>query len=1195
MRKNIKENQSQASEKNEPPFFKQNFFQFVVENIQHYAIFAIARDGRIVSWNPGVETILGYSSEEFIGKEISVIFTPEDVAAKVPMLEAQRAEATGKGEDQRWHVRKDGSRFWANGLVMPLEDEAGEPLGFVKILRDDTPRKMMEIALREKEELYRTVVENYPNGAVFVFDRELRFLVAGGKGLTAVGASGEMYIGKTLNEAVPPETVAIIEPLYRAALGGESGAAEIDFEGRVYQLFYSPVKSEMPDSGIKYGMVLTQDVTDRKRAESTLRESEENYRTLFNSIDEGFCIIEMLFDSGGKAFDWRFLQVNPAFEKHNGLTQAEGKTILELVPNIETRWLEVYGKVAETGESVRFVEYSEALERWFDLYAFRVGKPEDRKIAVLFNDITARRRAENQIERLNRRNTDILDSITDAFFSLDRDWNFTYVNREAERLLLRRADELIGKSVWDEFPEAIGSTFYKEYTRALETNQTATFEEFYPPLESWFDVRVYPSASGLSVYFHNVNERKRNEQALSESAEKLRLALESGGMGWWSYDPLTNRSQPDEKCLALFGIEPENYNGDADMIFEAIHPEDRQYVQHAMTTAIENHGIYDTEFRVIRPKDGAICWLAGIGRATYDEKSGAPLEMFGVNFDVTERRQTEETLRRSEERFRGLQQATPDGFMIFEAVRAETGKIEDFRWLYVNPAAEKIIGRAEKELIGKLLLDEMPGNREEGLFDAYVRVVETGEVWRKEFSYAHEGLDHYFLSTAVKTGDGFAVAFSDITDRKRAEREREELLAKEQAAREQAEAAARTKDEFLAVVTHELRSPLNSILGWNTLLRRQPSPEMVSRVTEIVEKQGKQQLQLIEDLLDTARMVSGKMIVEQNPVDLASVISAALDVVRPAAQSKSVALSMTINSSNGIVTGDAERLQQVVWNLLANAVKFTPEGGRVEIELRREDPSAVLVVRDNGRGIEPDFLPYVFDRFSQADASKSRRFGGLGLGLSLVKQLTELHGGTVTAESEGLNKGAAFTVKLPIRAVSAVETSADGDGFALSWEALDKISADGNGRQSSSEPEKKDGDNKLAGARILVADDLPDARELVKLALEKAGAKVEAFDSGAAALDALGDDSAPVDARFDLFICDIGMPGEDGYSVVRRLRHLEETRGGNLPAIALTAFSSAQDKARALEAGFQMHISKPVEPEDLTLMVASLLTVRKTV
>jgi CheY-like chemotaxis protein len=416
-----------------------------------------------------------------------------------------------------------------------------------------------------------------------------------------------------------------------------------------------------------------------------------------------------------------------------------------------------------------------------------------------------------------------------------------------------------------------------------------------------------------------------------------------------------------------------------------------------------------------------------------------------------------------------------------------------------------------------------------------------------------------------------------VTTRKRAEREREELLAKERAARAEAEAATRAKDEFLATVTHELRSPLNSILGWNAMLKKQPSPEMVGRVTEIIERQGKQQLQLIEDLLDTARIVAGKMKIEQQPVDLAIVISAALDVVRPAANSRKIALSMMINTTDAIVTGDAERLQQVVWNLLSNAVKFTSDGGRVEIELQREDPFAAIIVRDTGKGIEPEFLPYIFERFSQAESSESRRFGGLGLGLALVKQLTELHGGSVEVYSEGENKGAVFTVKFPIRAVSAAENELEKN--LAGWESDKNFSAS----------EKPAGI--LSGARILVADDIADARELVALTLERHGAAVETYESGAAALAALEDKA--VDARFDLFICDIGMPGADGYAIIKKLREAEAKRGENLPAVALTAFTSPQDKRRALEAGFQMHIGKPVEPEELVAVVSSLLAAKK--
>jgi CheY-like chemotaxis protein/nitrogen-specific signal transduction histidine kinase len=383
------------------------------------------------------------------------------------------------------------------------------------------------------------------------------------------------------------------------------------------------------------------------------------------------------------------------------------------------------------------------------------------------------------------------------------------------------------------------------------------------------------------------------------------------------------------------------------------------------------------------------------------------------------------------------------------------------------------------------------------------------------------------------------------------------------AAKEQAEAATRAKDEFLLVVSHELRTPLVSILGYTQLLIVAPhDAALIRRVVDVVEKNSKIQLQLIDDLLDTARMMSGKLRLEVQPLDLAALIHAALDVVRPAAQAKGIELRFAFDPLAAQVTGAPERLQQTVWNLLSNAIKFTPKGGHVEVTLSRADPYIEIAVRDTGKGIDPEFLPHVFERFRQSDMSSTRRSGGLGLGLALVKHLVELHGGTVEAASEGPGRGSTFTVRLPVRAVYAMP-------------------------HAEREPSQAVRPDLLAGVDILVVDDQDDVRTLLTLMLESYGAKVQAAPSGKEALDLLNRQTP--DEQFDVLICDIAMPDEDGYAVLRKVRALPPENGRDIPAIALTAYGRADYRVHALEAGFQAYVVKPVKPDDLIAIVQDVI------
>jgi CheY-like chemotaxis protein len=421
--------------------------------------------------------------------------------------------------------------------------------------------------------------------------------------------------------------------------------------------------------------------------------------------------------------------------------------------------------------------------------------------------------------------------------------------------------------------------------------------------------------------------------------------------------------------------------------------------------------------------------------------------------------------------------------------------------------------------------------------------------------------------------EGILLSAFDVTTQVLARQENDRSLALLKEATEErtraldhANRANVAKDEFLSTMSHELRTPLNAIVGWANMLRTGTvTGPQVQKALETIERNARMQSRLIEDMLDLARIEQGKFVLSVGPTEMVRVVEAALDAVRPAAELKGVRLQRVLDSHATIV-GDADRLQQVVWNLLSNAIKFTPKGHRVQVQLRREHSYVELVVADDGLGIEPSFLPHVFDRFRQADAKISRKAGGLGLGLAIVRSIVELHGGTVTAQSDGDGCGATFTVRLPtapLRA-EASKSSTPSDPYQL--------------RSPSFECPRA-----LVGLRILVVDDEPETRELVKFVLEQCESVVVLASGAHEALAALDD------GAFDLIVSDIGMPEVDGYALIRSVRALPSEIGRRVPAIALTAYARGEDRTAALRAGFDTHLTKPVEPTELLVVIATLV------
>jgi signal transduction histidine kinase len=433
---------------------------------------------------------------------------------------------------------------------------------------------------------------------------------------------------------------------------------------------------------------------------------------------------------------------------------------------------------------------------------------------------------------------------------------------------------------------------------------------------------------------------------------------------------------------------------------------------------------------------------------------------------------------------------------------------------------------------------------------------------------AHDELEDRVRARTREIATANEALRAEIAERKRIEQERLELLERERLARAEAESVNRLKDEFLATLSHELRTPLNAILGWSHLLTSGKANAATSeRALSVIRNNAMAQSQLIEDILDVSRIIGGKLRLSVGAVNLIEVVDAALDSVSPAAEAKGITIERDLDDLEPI-TGDRDRLQQVLWNLLSNAVKFTPRDGRVRVRLCRQGDDAVVSVEDNGIGISPDFLPYVFDRFRQADGSATRRHGGLGLGMAIVRYLVELHGGTVRAESEGENRGTTFTAALPIRIPESAEAALDAEPEDILVPAHD-----------TPRPQ-------LEGLRILAVDDDGDSRGFLATLLEEHGAEVLSAGSTAQALDLF------LNQHVDVLVSDIAMPGSDGYDLIHRVRDLPADRGGLTPAVALTAYVRIEDQHAALAAGFQRHMKKPVDVTDLITVVAELAAMK---
>jgi PAS domain S-box-containing protein len=1123
---------------------------------------------------------------------------PQDRPRIEERLEEVLAGDSQWNEQYRIVLPRDEVR-WMSARGRVYRDESGQPLRMAGISFDITRQKHDADELQRVNAILNGISSTTPD-LIYVKNREGQMIFANPACVTAIGRSQEQVLGHSDVEwgHIPQETVAIQANDQKILREGVSQVFEETFTGPQGKRVYLSSKSPLRDSaGEVVGLIgISTDITQRLEVETALRESQERFQLATLAASVGIWD----WDATTGQVNWsgdHFRLAGISREEFDGTT----RVFLQAVhPNDRQRLRSAIRSAREQRQEI-----------WEDEYRFlhRDGR-------VVW--VAGRSRIEYDAEGKTLRMTGVCIDIT------QRKQAEQAFRESQERLAL--AVEGAGMATWDadlSTGEALWSSTHFTLlglppTPDLKASISLWKERIHPDdrrtvvaaaEESRRNARPYAieyrairadtgevrwlatfgtvvcDESGKAVrsmgVFFDVTQQKQAVQALEEREAYFRELMQSMPQVVW-----TNRT---DGTFDFINRQWSQYTGQSldfvrstpDAWLAALHPDDRLRVANTFRQSVRMGQGFDLEARFRRNSDGEYRWYLNRCVPLRDEQNRI-FKFLGTCTDIDDQKATENQLRlaaqqlkESEERFRLANRAARIGTFRWDAATQQFLWDEQHYDLFgLSPEQDVQLNaflkaihpddRPRVQATVQAAIDGLLGQEE--LHLEYRLFRPGGELrWAKMIGR--------IVPDGPKPSRIFGVSI-DITDQKqveaklhRAATEREFLLDAERAARSTAERAGRMKDEFLATLSHELRTPLNAVLGYATLIRMaNMSGAELTEAVATIERNARVQAQLIEDLLDMNRIISGKLKLEIESIDLSEVLTAALETVLPSAEARRIPIDCSVDPQAGLVRGDPARLQQVFWNLLSNAIKFTPPGGSVRVTLRRSESTIDLAVQDTGQGILPEFLPYVFDRFRQADATTTRKHGGLGLGLSIVKQLVELHGGSIRAESLGKDQGATFVVSLPL----ATDYHQDN---LLSEHRLIRESAEL--PWAVAQPD-------LTGVRVLVVDDEPDASALIARSLAVCQAEVATANSAATAFALLEQQS------FDVLVSDIGMPEEDGYDLIRRVRSLPDDRNGQIPAVALTAFVRSEDRRRAALAGFQTHMSKPVEAGELVAIVASL-------
>jgi PAS domain S-box-containing protein len=1350
--------------------------RLLVEGVKDYAIFMLDAQGRVASWNPGAERIKGYRANEIIGRDFSIFYTPEDVESGMPQRILEIAATEGSYDESGWQIRKDGSRFWASGVIAAAQDDRGRLFGFTVITRDITERKMIDEKIRfladlnqalrplsdpeeimaaaarmlgeylgvdrcayaevEANENYLEITSDYTRGDIPSIVGRFRVDDLGVEALRLMRADRPYAVSDIKTEDSARWDISA----YRQAAVRALMCAPLIKNG--HYVARMAVSQNSPRRWETWEINLVAKVAnrcwesvERARAVRSLRESEERYRAFIANSSEAIWRfeleqpipitlpedeqIEMLYRFGYLA------ECNDAMARMYGYENADqivGARIGDLLPRSDPRNIAYLRALKRSGYRLTDAETYEIDRHGKTKYFLsnQIGIVENGAVVRSWGiqrDITERKEAEEERSESEERYRLLTEISPDGVVIASADGTIHLANQAMQRMLGVAPEHVIGRNFCDFFPPGaadqyrdflddlmicdlpegrIEMAFRRDNGQILPVEISAVRFDWKGRQFAQFiihDISRRRQAEAERERLHKEIEAERNRlrQILEQMPIGVAIAEAPSGRlifhnheaeslwrhpllpsddyrGYARYGALSDDGSPyraEDYPLSralicgevIKGEEVRYRRGDGTETILSIDsapindPEGRRVL--AVATFIDiaerkqaEEAIRESEERfakafraspdglvISRIADGLILevneswtklsgydWDELIGKSTLDlglyvdpadrprllailkeqnyvrdfefllrRKTGEarlvtfsaePLELHGEHCwltivrDITERKQAEEALRESEEQARrqlahveAIYATAPVGLCILDT---------DLRFLRINKLLAEIDGKSVEEHLGRTVREVVP-DVADVVETALWRVIDTGgPALNVEYRFvlaAQPGAIRDFIASyyPIKNGSGQALGVNvvvlEITERKKIEEELEHLLGEEKAAREEAEAVNRMKDEFLATISHELRTPLTSILGWaHTLTRGELTAAQTRHALEVITQSAQSQTQLIEDILDTSRIITGRFTLDAKPVAIENIFHAAVDVVRSSAEAKGIVLNESADAPESMVLGDAKRLQQAIWNLLSNAIKFTIEGGRIEASLGRAEGQVEITVTDTGIGIDPKFLPHVFDRFRQADASSTREYGGLGIGLAIVRHIIEMHGGGVSASSSGKGQGATFKIRLPLISASRL-TQPEGPPVEVT---------------TAKEPEVLEEGDRLDGVRVLVVEDNPDTLDMLKFIFDESGAEVITAASVDEALDALD--------RFkpDALVSDIAMPDRDGYDLIREIRSREPERGGKIPAVAVTAYARTEDRVRALTAGFQMHITKPISPDELITVVASL-------
>lgn len=1038
--------------------------QLAFNQVSDSALVLIALDGSILEWGAGAEALFGWTADEAVGQSISVIFLADDRAEGFPRQELEAAASTGKSADLRWLRHKDGTQLFIEGTVTALRGADGEVAGFAKTMRQVCPPVRSDAAAHSsasEEVQHHTflslVLENIEdgivacdaNGRLSFFNRATRAFHGMSESRIPPEQWSEHY------NLFQPDGVTLLPladiPLYRALSGENVREAEMiiapnDGPRRIVLASGGPL---LDSNGRKIGAVVSMHditalrVTERANHE-LLREQARH-----EAAEVASELIRMN--------EQRFRLLATAVSQIVWIANASG----ELVES--PSW------TAFTGQPP---------DEWKGDGWLKMVHPDDREELVA-------------------------------------QWNEARASRglfETEH----RIQHHDGRYRW-------------------VTGRAA------PVIDSTGAVREW-----VGIDF-DITHQKRAEQDLLDARLRLEGALMAADIGTWNFDLIANLIYADANMLQLYGMSARVEDGiPPEHFFDVIHPDDVKRVRERFETAVASGKAYQDSYRICLP-GGRIRYVHVRGKVSL-ANDGTPLWLPGVALDVTALTEVEEGLRRREERYRALFNSIDEGFYIIELIFDDAGRAVDYRFLEANPAAERLNGLID--VVGKTLRELVPAPKMSWI-ETYAKAITTGQALR--FTDYSENLGRWYDISVTRLGDGSdnqaALLFDDITERKQNEEELRRLAA-------DLSQSNQRQREFLATLAHELRNPLAPIRAGLDLMEASPNnPATITRVREIMRRQVDHLVHLVNDLLDIARITSGKIELKLEPALLKDIVLSAIETTLPVMEAKHHDFQFSIPDEPIRLVADANRLAQVIGNLLTNAAKYTPENGSIGLDVRCEGTEAVITVTDNGIGIPSDELPAVFDMFSQASHSKAHAQGGLGIGLSLVKRLTEKHGGCVSAASAGPRQGSTFTVRLPIAAPLEEDRT----------DSLSTVpSAAGSGQP----------------LRILVVDDNRDAAVLLAQMLILAGHEVDIAHDGESGLE------AAIRLSPHIAMLDLGMPGMNGYELARALRGMP--RLDRTVLLALTGWGAEEERQRTRAAGFEYHLTKPVNFESLLKLIASI-------